>query len=240
MSSNPSITDVKAAVLQWTGTADAVSADPVTTWAASGSGVTTYSGSWAQANTPATTVPTTAPTLYKIEGITLSSTLTNLGVMIWNDDTTTTNADQLFIGDVQLEKGAVCTDFERITYAHDLANCQRFYIRYSSSSQYQLLCVGQVNNAAGGGGVMYLALPAAMRSSPTLAVSSVDDWTLVSAAFGATTSPTSMLLYSYVPGSNSAAIICAGGGALGANGDTTALLSDTGVSTAWLSLSSEL
>jgi hypothetical protein len=109
--SDPRIGDVRAAVVQWTGTEDAISADPINVWGAAGV-LPTYTGSWATANTPAALVPTTTWTQYKIENIPISASATNLAVFIWIQDKTTTAGDYLLLTEVQLEKGPIATSFE--------------------------------------------------------------------------------------------------------------------------------
>lgn len=125
--SNARIGDVRAAVLQNTGTEDSISATPITTWGNEGAGITTYSGSWAQANTPANLSVTTSWVRYYIENITISASANNLGVFIWSDDKTTTSGDYLLITDVQLEKGAVCTDVDRRPLQHETELCKRYH-----------------------------------------------------------------------------------------------------------------
>jgi hypothetical protein len=109
--SDARIGDVRAAVVNWTGTEDAVSADPISAWGAAGT-VPTYIAGYANANTPANLSPTTSWATYKIEGVSISASATNLAVFVWIDDKTTTAGDYLLVTDVQLEKGAICTDVE--------------------------------------------------------------------------------------------------------------------------------
>jgi hypothetical protein len=107
--SDARIGDVRAAVVNWTGTEDAVSADPISVWGAAGT-VPTYIAGYANANAPANLSPTTSWATYKIEGVSISASATNLAVFVWIDDKTTTAGDYLLVTDVQLEKGAICTD----------------------------------------------------------------------------------------------------------------------------------
>lgn len=133
--SNARIGDVRAAVLQWTSTEDAISATPINTWGNEGAGITTLTTNWFLANSPANLGVTTSWVRYYIENIgPISTGMTNLGVLIWSDDKTTTAADALFITDVQLEKGAVCTDVERLPLQQELAACQRYYEKSNTQS----------------------------------------------------------------------------------------------------------
>lgn len=121
------ITDVRAAVLSWSGTADTVTSDPVSSWEAAGTNPTLVA-SWAYANTPSNV--RTADSTWarvKIEGMTVPSNANNLAVVIWNNDTThTLNVDFFAVNDVQLEEGAICTRFERRPIGEELALCLRY------------------------------------------------------------------------------------------------------------------
>lgn len=173
--SNARIGDVRAAVLQWTGTEDAISATPITTWGNEGAGITTYSGSWAQANTPANLGVTTSWARYYIPAITISASATNLGVFIWSDDKTTTAADYLLITDVQLEEGTDSTDFERVHMQQSLARCQRYYQKtfayvtavaqaatVSNTLRYSVTVNGATSNS------VLWQFPVTMRGVPTM------------------------------------------------------------------------
>jgi hypothetical protein len=123
--SDARIGDVRVALVNWTGTEDATSADPINVWGAAGTNPT-YTGSWANVNTPANLSPTTSWATYKLENQIVSASATNLAVFIWIDDKTTTAGDYLLEADVQLEKGAICTDVERRPLAVELELCKRY------------------------------------------------------------------------------------------------------------------
>jgi hypothetical protein len=123
------ITDVRAAVVEFTGTADSVSGDPISAWNTAGTNPT-LAASYAYDNTPANLGPTTSWATYRVENIPIGASANNLAVFIWCDDTsTTTTTDALRITDVQLEEGAVCTDVERVQFGEELARCQRYYTK---------------------------------------------------------------------------------------------------------------
>lgn len=169
------ITDVRAAILYQTGTADAVSAHPVSAWGSAGTNPT-LSG-WSYAATPANLGVTTAWQRIKIENVAIPSTATNLAVMIWSDDTThTLNVDNMNINSVQLEVGTIATEFERRPYAQELALCQRYYWKTFSQS------VTPAQNVASNVGALEVIAPSttvgaiqvpvrfpvAMRATPTI------------------------------------------------------------------------
>lgn len=79
------------------------------------------------------------------------------------------------ITSVQFEKGSVATPFRRAggTIQGELAACNRYYVRFSSSSDsYAAFGVAMVNSA-GGAGRAFIQLPVPMRTNP----SSTFDWT---------------------------------------------------------------
>jgi hypothetical protein len=157
------ITDVRMALLSWTGTADAVSADPITTWGAGNAGITTYSGSWAQtASTGA--LSGLVNTTVKLENIAIPSGATNLGIFIWCDDTSHTAGagNALYFTDVQLEKGPVCTDFECITYQRALFDCLRYC--WVPSGEF-VGSAGSTSQLSNGGVYVY---PSPLRAVPTV------------------------------------------------------------------------
>lgn len=128
------ITDVRMAVLEWTGTADSVTSDVVATWGSAGTNPT-LATNWAYLGTPANLSPTTSWATYKVEGLTVGASANNLAVFIWSEDeSTTVTTDILRITDVKLEEGAVCTAIDRRPYAEELALCQRYYEEWGGTS----------------------------------------------------------------------------------------------------------
>ena len=149
--------NVKAAVIGWSGSADAVTSDVVAAWNSEGTDPT-LATSWTYENTPANLNVTTSDVRYKIENISVDTgTTNNLAVFIWSDVTDTTAGHVLYITDVQLEPGATANDFKRESASETLSKCQRYYhrglytfITYSTSG-----CVFNIN------------FPTTMRTSPT-------------------------------------------------------------------------
>ncbi len=119
---------LRAAVLAWSSTADAVTSDVVNAWGAEGTNPTVVAN-WTLENTPAALAAlTTAYQTYKIEGIAIdTASTTNIAVFIWSDDMTNAVGDMVYITDVQLELGSVATPFEFRPYEQELALCQRYY-----------------------------------------------------------------------------------------------------------------
>lgn len=163
--SDARIGDVRAAIVQWTGTEDAVSADPINVWGAAAT-VPTYTGSWANANTPANLSPTTSWATYRIENVTISSSATNLAVFIWIDDKTTTAGDYMLVTDVQLELGSVCTEVERRHTAEERMLCKRYFQRFGGTTNAAIsnggYCTGTTQ------ALIPLRFEQAMRAAPTV------------------------------------------------------------------------
>lgn len=122
---NPSaVTNVKMAILQWTGTANAVT-NPISAWNAAGTNPT-LAANWAYVNAPANLGVTGTPTKFSVTG-TVGVTAKNLAVMIWCDSKTAAAGENVFMTDVQLEAGPVATAFEFRQYNIELELCQRYW-----------------------------------------------------------------------------------------------------------------
>lgn len=121
------ISNIRAGILAWTSTADSVTSDLVSAWNASGSNPT-LATNWAFQNTPANIAVTAdSYALHKIEGITMSSSVNNVAIFIWVDDTDHVAGDVVYITEVQLEIGDLAHDFQRVSFADTLAQCERYY-----------------------------------------------------------------------------------------------------------------
>ena len=103
--SDTRVGNVKMAIIEWTGTEDAVTADPISSWGADG--VTpTLAANFAFSNTPANLGVGTSPATFSVTA-TLGASFTNLCVLIWNDDKVFNAADALYITDVQPERAGL-------------------------------------------------------------------------------------------------------------------------------------
>lgn len=123
------ISDVRMAVLEFTGTADSISGDPISSWNAAGT-VPTLASNWAYLNTPANLSVGTSFGVETIEA-TVGASANNLAVMIWSDDKSTTiTTDVLEVGYVDLQviaAAAYLPAFEPAPYAVEYIRCSRFY-----------------------------------------------------------------------------------------------------------------
>jgi len=126
VSATTKLDNVKAGIIAWSSTADAVTSDVVSAWAVEGTNPTLASNLTFE-NTPANLSVTTSWATYSVSANIDTSSTTNIIVFIWSDVTDTTAGDFLYITDVQLEQGSNATPFEHRSYADELARCQRYY-----------------------------------------------------------------------------------------------------------------
>lgn len=164
---------IRIGVMQWTGTADAVSADPVSAWNAEGTNPTLIAG-WAFANTPAALSVTTSWADYLVENVAISSTATNLGLFIWCDETsTTTTTDILRIaGNITFGLGAKAPLAQVEKYPQELHEAQFYYVTTTVDN----------GGPASGAGVTFLQnckWPRTMRTTPTVS-RTAGAWTNIS------------------------------------------------------------
>ena len=121
-----SIGTVKACILSWSSTADAVTSDIVSAWGASGTTFTPVAN-WTLENTPAALTPTTSWATYTVADVALDTgSAVNIAVFIYNDDATTTVGEFLEITDVNLVAGPAPLPYQARTYQEELALCQRY------------------------------------------------------------------------------------------------------------------
>lgn len=127
-SSGATATRLRAAVIEWTGTADDPTTDIVSAWNAEGTNPTLVA-SWAYASTPSLLTLTSTLTEYNVLNTAISDSATNIGVFIWMDDTAAAAGNSIFISAVQLVRGSKVGDFMPEPFSVALARCQRRYAK---------------------------------------------------------------------------------------------------------------
>ena len=159
VSDTSKLDNVKAAIISWSSTADAVTSDVVSAWAVEGTNPTLASNLTYE-NTPADLNLTTSWATYSVSANIDTSSTTNVVVFIWSDVTDTTAGHFLHITDCQIEQGSTATPFERISYGDELAKCQRYY----EVAGYAL--AGQANSST----AIWVAVPFKItkRENPTI------------------------------------------------------------------------
>ncbi|MGE3270387.1 MAG: hypothetical protein AB7P40_16660, partial [Chloroflexota bacterium] len=181
------ITDVRMAVVEFTGTEDSVSGDPISAWGSAGTNPT-LAASYAYLGTPANLSPTTSWATYKVEGLTVGASANNLAVFVWcEDESTTVTTDYLLVTDVQLEEGPLCTDVERRPIALERLLARRYFERLNSSGTSYVLSFGV---AAGASDVRFLVNYHEKRVNPTVTFSDNSDLQALNATFTAADSGT--------------------------------------------------
>jgi len=119
------ITNVKASILQWSGTADTMQRGIVSNWNATGTAPTYLNANITNAATPVTINVTDVWNQFSLTVPTIAGQ--NVAVFIWNDRTDNLTTDRLFLADVQLERGLVATPFEVLPLSASLARCYRYF-----------------------------------------------------------------------------------------------------------------
>jgi len=119
-----SVPNIRAAIVEWTGTADSVTSDIVSSWAAN----PTLIANAAFVGTPADFALSSAPGSQFSVTATLGTTFTNLILFVWTPAAEALNND-FQITQVQLVESPTPLPWAMIrkSYAEDLEECQRFY-----------------------------------------------------------------------------------------------------------------
>jgi hypothetical protein len=123
--SNASLGDVRAGIIAWSSTADAVTSDIIATY--NDDDNPTLASNLTFENTPSDLGVTTSWVTYSVTGTIDTGSTTNVAVWIGSVDSATTAGHFLYITDCQLEVGGTATDFDRLSYGDTLSQCQRYY-----------------------------------------------------------------------------------------------------------------
>lgn len=121
------IGNLRATVLAWTGTADALTSDVVGTWAGNGTDPT-WAASYTAEVAGSNKALTTSWQTFTIEGVSLDTASTNnLAVVIWVDDTTITAGDEFYITQIQMNTGLKALEYRPLSFHDELMRSQRYY-----------------------------------------------------------------------------------------------------------------
>jgi hypothetical protein len=181
--------DIRYAVLEWTGTEDAVTSDVVATWAAT--------PTWVANVAPAGSVGSTSvgTTWTDIEHtVTLGSGFNNLIVFIWSGDTVA-NVKAIRIEAAQLEQGPYKTPFETRPTGMELALCQRYFERREAQGLFQIL-PGSAGLITGSQAARIPFAYSEKRTAPSLTV--VDTFDLVGFSSSSLTGIVATLTFSFI------------------------------------------
>ncbi|RJF74368.1 DUF2793 domain-containing protein [Rhodopseudomonas palustris] len=121
---------LRYAIVEWTGTADAITKDLIADWASASPTAGNFftAASTVVVGTGATTLAANTLTdLLPLSG-TVSPVMNNLAVLFWTDAAQPQNVT-LDIGKVKLERGSVATPFVAPRWRDVLADCQRYFAK---------------------------------------------------------------------------------------------------------------
>lgn len=154
--SNATVDKLRAAIVEWTSTADTVTSDIVSAWGAEGADPT-LATNWAYISTPADLSLTTSFQEFTVEAASVGSSATNIGVFIWIDNDDGTVADEVYIGAVNLVQGDKALPYRAMPFNLEYALCARFF---EKSWRLDTAC-GSVANE--GAYTMFMASTASSR-----------------------------------------------------------------------------
>jgi hypothetical protein len=168
---------IRYAILEWTGTADAVTSDVVLSWT---SGTYTAGNFFLAANLTVTAVGSITPSANTWTAITTltgtcGASVNNLIAFFWTEGTAAQNIT-LDIGKVQLEAGTGASAFAQIPISMELAACQRYFCKSFAqgtapaniASVVGALVFAQTTAASNSGAYGPFRFPVVMRAAPTV------------------------------------------------------------------------
>ena len=162
---------IRYAILEWTGTEDAVTSDVVNDWT---SGVYTAGNFFLGASLTVTAVGTITPAANTVTDLTeltgaISSSMNNAILLLWTEAVAAQNVtlDVLW----QFQEGAVATPYEHRPLALELAHCKRYFERLAIEANQQLAVGTQVSTTRSTFPIRY---EVEKRAAPTIAITAAD------------------------------------------------------------------
>ncbi len=159
------LSDVRVVVLSWDNGIDTPTSDWVSAWEAQGT-VPTPIANWTAENVATDLNVTTSWVKYKVENISIDSAgADNVAMFVYSNAVGDNDTAGIFleIANMQLEEGAVTTDFEYRDAGHELSLCQR---RYNKTYDQNV-----VPGTADTDGTIYFAATAVASADHDVAVS---------------------------------------------------------------------
>jgi hypothetical protein len=126
------VSDVRAAIVSWSGTSDDVTSDIVATWNTSPTNPSLIANATYE-NTPANLNVTNSWASYSVTAAIDTASTKNVMVFIWNNDGST-DGESLYVTDVQLELGSRVTPFERRPIGAEIDLCSRYLAAFSGET----------------------------------------------------------------------------------------------------------
>lgn len=175
--SNARLGNLKMAIVQWAGTVNSLTSDPVSSWGADDTNPT-LAANFSFLNTPANLNATTSWARFSVSA-TVGSSASNLAVMIWNDDKAYNANDEFYITGVQLEVSPVMTELESRPLSIEEVLCARYFQRIGGDSNASAdpIATGLATSTTAFTVMRPLRTP--MRSTPTLSASSAAHFSMM-------------------------------------------------------------
>ena len=169
------ISNIRAAIIAWTGTADSITSDVVGTWAGAGTNPT-LATNWAYLSTPANlALVADTWTRFVVEGVALGTSGNNLGILIWVDDTTIAVGDIVDITNVGLYISDIApVEYINTDFGVDLLQAMRWCEILDSTTGLEIYGTGQV--AAATRALASFNFRVIKRVAPTVTLSAASDW----------------------------------------------------------------
>ena len=170
VSDTSKLDNIKCAIISWTGTANAPTADIISDWEDEGTNPSLVSN-FTYENTPANLSVTTSYQTYSVSASIDTSSAKNIVVFIWSDVTDTTAGHHLFITDCQLEASPRVTSYEREKFSETYQKCLRYtFIIKGDTDGGGLRYFG----ISGNSGSVGFQLPQPMFKQPNIATSGME------------------------------------------------------------------
>lgn len=171
--SGTEIANLRATVLSWSSTADAVTSDVIGTWAQDGTDPT-WATNWTAEVAGANKTLTSSWQRFTVENVTIdTASMANIAVVIWVDDGTIAANDDFWVTGVMLNQGATALTWNPKSYNQELLDCRRYFYRpgFDTQNAYYVYSLGAAITATTGRAMMYF--PVHMRIGPTLSTSTI-------------------------------------------------------------------
>lgn len=170
------ISNLRATILAWTGTADQMTSDVIGTWASDGTDPT-WATSYTSEKAGSNLALTTSWQTFTVENISLDTASTNnLALVIWTDDGTIAATDEFYITQAQINVGTTALAYQPKFFADELARCRRYYrLLTSTQTSHQ---IGNGSAASTTIALIFVPFGVQMRIEPTLIVDAASDWKL--------------------------------------------------------------
>ena len=180
------MSDIRMAVFAWDSTADSVTSDIVSAWAAEGSVITPVAN-WTAENVAASLGVTTSWVKYTIEGISIdTASVENLAVFIYQNNVATNDTTGVFleVTNVQLEAGATANTFDYRKINDEWQLCKRYYEEYNQNGSTNYHFGGRGQAISGTAAETTWQWEVEKRTDPSVSISAAGDFDLIAAAGG--------------------------------------------------------